>query len=127
MFFCSLAAIAFLIYSCSKTSDEVQSGNNPPPGNPGSCDTVNMHYQADVVPILSANCYSCHGTTTNSGSQGIILEGFENIKPRAENGKLIGAITHAEGFPQMPKDGPKLSDCNINKIKSWVNNGIQNN
>jgi hypothetical protein len=45
----------------------------------------------------------------------------------ADNGKLVGAITHAAGFLPMPQSAPKLSDCNINKIKDWVNRGALNN
>jgi len=120
----SLALFTFLIFSCSKKSED--NVNNPPP-NPGSCDTANMKYQTNIVPILQANCYSCHGTATNSGSNGIILEGYANLKIKAESGILIGVITHAPGFPAMPMNGTKLSDCNINKIRSWINNGILDN
>jgi mono/diheme cytochrome c family protein len=86
-----------------------------------------MKYMVDVVPILQQNCYRCHGASTNSGSSGIVLEGHGNLKPYAESGTLIGVITHAEGFAPMPGDGGKLSDCNINKIRSWIANGMQNN
>jgi hypothetical protein len=120
-----LALYALLIFSCSKTS--VEALDNNPAGNPGTCDTANMKYATNVVPILTDFCYACHGASTNSGSGGIILEGYENIRPRAISGTLLGVITHASGFPQMPKDGPKLSDCNINKIRSWINNGAQDN
>ena len=109
--------------SCSKNSEDEMLHN---PGN-NNCDTVNMKYAANVVPILQANCYRCHGTTTNSGSNGIVLEGYNNIKVRADNGELIGVITHAPGFPAMPEDAAKLSECNINIIRSWINNGAQNN
>jgi hypothetical protein len=119
-----LALNALLIFSCSKTS--VEALNNTP-GNPTTCDTVNMKYATNVVPILTDFCYACHGANTNSGSGGIILEGYENIRPRAISGTLMGVISHSAGFPQMPKDGPKLSDCNINKIRSWINNGAQDN
>ena len=121
--------IAVTIISCSKSGDDGGGNNNPPPPPPGgnNCDTANMQYTAHIVPILQANCYSCHGTTSNSGSNGIILEGYDNILPRAQNGKLLGAITHSVGFTPMPQDGPKLSDCNINKFRSWINNGMKNN
>jgi hypothetical protein len=113
--------------SCSKDSEDEMNPDPDPPGGGGNCDTTNRKYAAHVVPILSANCYSCHGTNTNSGSGGIVLEGYNNIKPKADAGTLIGVITHATGFPAMPQGGPKLSDCNINIIRSWINNGAQNN
>ena len=50
-----------LLYACSKSSEDTMNPDPDPPGG-GDCDTVNMKYAANVVPILSANCYSCHGT-----------------------------------------------------------------
>ena len=126
--FSALALISILAYACTKSTEDGGNPNpDPPPGNGNNCDTVNMEYLADVVPILQNNCYRCHGSNSNSGSLGIVLEGYNNIKPYAESGTLIGVITHAQGFVPMPQDASKLSDCNINKIRSWIANGIQNN
>ena len=58
---------------------------------------------------------------------GIVLEGYDNLKPFAESGTLLGVITHAQGFMPMPQDASKMSDCNINKIRSWIENGMPNN
>jgi hypothetical protein len=121
----SLALFSFLIIACSKSSEDTMPPA-PAPG-PGTCDTANMKYVSNVVPILQANCYSCHGTTTNSGSNGNVLEGYSNLKSRVDNGKLIGSITHASGFTPMPYLGVKMSACNINIITSWVNNGAKDN
>lgn len=123
--FSGLALLTLLTYSCSKDSEDTVTPPPPPGGN--TCDTVNMKYAANIVPILQANCYSCHGTNSNIGSNGIILEGHANILPRVTNGVLIGAITHASGFTPMPQNAAKLSDCNINKIRSWINHGAQDN
>lgn len=123
----SLALTVFMFIACSKDNEQDTDPTPDPDPVPGSCDTANMKYTANVVPILQSNCYGCHGANTNSGGNGIILEGYANIETRAKNGTLIGVITHASGFPAMPKDGPKLSECNINKIKSWVNHGAENN
>lgn len=124
----SLACIAITIFSCSKSSeDTLEPDPNPGGGGNNNCDTTDITYAADIVPILQSNCYSCHGENTNSGSMGIVLEGYDNIKPKADNGTLIGVITHAAGFPPMPKDGAKLSECNINKIRAWIDEGAQDN
>ena len=124
-----MSLIAVLGYACTKSGGTVDGGNNnpDPPGSGNNCDTANMQYMADVVPILQNNCYRCHGSSTSSGSFGIVLEGYNNLKSYAESGTLIGVITHAQGFVPMPQDGGKLSDCNINKVKSWIENGMQNN
>lgn len=127
--FISLAFFAFALYACSKSSEDnyTDPPDPPPTGGGNLCDTADMKYQANVVPILTTYCYGCHGTNTNSGSMGIVLEGYDNLKAKADNGALLGVINHASGFPAMPKDGSKLSACNIDKITSWVNNGAKNN
>jgi hypothetical protein len=91
------------------------------------CDTVNTRYLEDVVPILQANCYSCHGNGSTGGSGGILLDGYANLKPWATNGFLVGNVTHAPGFVAMPFGLPKLPDCEVNKIVDWVNRGAINN
>lgn len=123
----ALGGLALFALSCSKSSEDTMGPGPDPDPTPGNCDTANMKYAANIVPILSANCYSCHGEGSTSGSGGIQLEGYARIKPYAQNGTLIGVITHAAGFTPMPFGGGKLSDCNINKIRSWINNGIQDN
>lgn len=118
----ALAFISIVIASCSKDNEQEITENS---GGGTTCDTVNIKYATGVVPILQANCYSCHGNGVAEG--GVTLDNYNALSTRANNGTLIGVITHAAGFPQMPKNGAKLSDCNINKIRSWINNGAQNN
>ena len=94
---------------------------------PDSCDTVGMQYARDIVPILQGNCYRCHGTGNTAGSGGILLEGHENIKPYADNGKLYGNVAHLPGFVPMPYESPMLDKCTINKILDWTLQGAPNN
>jgi hypothetical protein len=126
-----LASCAFIVLfavACSKSSEDTYNEPDPPGGGGNNtCDTTGMSYQNDIVPILSANCYACHGENSNANSMGIILEGHSNILPKATSGTLLGVITHAGGFPPMPKDGSKLSDCNINKIRAWIDAGAPDN
>lgn len=120
-----LAITVVSIIGCSKTNEQTESRNNSTGGNTGTCDTVNMKYAANVQPIIQANCYSCHGNGQAEG--GISLDTYTKLKQRVDNGTLINVITHASGFQPMPKGLPKLSDCNINKIRSWVARGAPNN
>lgn len=55
-----------------------------------------------------------------------MLEGHTNLQKVAVNGRLYAAISHTGPSP-MPKGGNKLSDCDIQLIKSWIDNGILNN
>ncbi|MBX3257412.1 MAG: hypothetical protein KF862_25025 [Chitinophagaceae bacterium] len=117
--FCRSGWIVLLVIAagaCSKASEEELA---PP------CDTDNMRYSADILPIISTNCYSCHGNGTVT--EGVDLDGYANLKARADNGDLLGAVTHAAGYTPMPYNLPKLSDCDINKIKAWIRDGAPNN
>src|SRR3954468_17707083 len=105
-----------MVSSCSK-SNEADLAKDTTVG--GGCDTVNMKYATNVQPIISSYCYGCHGNGSASG--GITLDSYAKLKVQADNGNLIGVITHTAGFPAMPEGGAKLSDCNINIIKDWIN------
>lgn len=36
-------------------------------------------------------------------------------------------ITHSNGYSAMPKNGNKLSQCNIAQFKRWIDQGMPNN
>lgn len=90
-----------------------------------ACDTTAVAYSTSVVPILSASCYSCHAGTSPSG--GIRLDNHGSVAAYVGNGKLMGAITHSPGYSAMPKNAGKLSNCKINTIQKWIDDGAPNN
>lgn len=90
-----------------------------------ACDTAAVTYSMSVVPVLSANCISCHGGSTPSAA--IRLDTYAGVKQQVDNGRLLGAINQAVSYSPMPKDGTKLSNCNIAKIRIWVAAGSPNN
>ena len=91
------------------------------------CKTDSLSYSKDIVPILENYCYGCHGNGSTAGSGGILLEGYSNLIVQADNGKLVGNITHAPGFVPMPFGQPKMPDCEISKIVGWVDQGTLDN
>ena len=113
--------VLLLLISCSKTSEDKLVSSRV-----SGCDTANMQYTANVLPILQANCYSCHGNGSTDGSGGIHLDSYASLKQYADNGYLRGNITHAPGYIGMPYGLPKMDDCSINKILDWINRGAQN-
>ncbi len=90
-----------------------------------SCDTSSVTYSAKIQNIIQTNCYSCHADSA-IGSFGINLDSYANLKLYAENGELMNRITTTDPSIMMPKGGPKLADCDINKIRAWINNGTPN-
>lgn len=94
---------------------------------PAVCDTVNMSYSRDIVPILESNCYGCHGNGNTGGSGGINLQDYNTLKGYALDGRLYANITHTSETPMPPPPAPKLPECEINKILDWINQGAPNN
>jgi cytochrome c553 len=121
-----ICVIGLFITGCSKTNEEIESRNSTAGGGTTTtCDTVNMKYAANIQSIIQANCYSCHGNGNAEG--GISLDTYNKLQQRASTGLLLNVITHATGYPAMPYQKARLSDCDINKIRDWVNRGYQNN
>jgi len=117
-FYITIAGVAALLFTQSCSSDKEQL-------LAPACDTSNVTYSGTIVPILSANCYSCHAGTTPVAP--FRLDSHAAVAVQAGNGKLWGALSHSAGFVPMPKDAPKLSDCNLTKIKKWLDAGFPNN
>jgi hypothetical protein len=95
------------------------------PGN-GACDTHGVTYSGTVLPVLQGGgCLGCHSGSAPSGN--VSLDGYDNVKAAALNGKLYGTISYAAGYSPMPQGGNKLSACHINRIKAWIDAGAPNN
>ncbi len=115
-----LFVFSIVLSSCYRDVEELLYPSN------GNCDVANVTYSATVVPILQSNgCLGCHSGGAPSGN--ISLDGYNNVSAVAQSGKLFGVINHSPGFSPMPQGGNKMSTCNINKIKAWIDAGIPNN
>jgi hypothetical protein len=98
--------------------------------NPPECDTTNVTFSGTILPIITDNCKACHGSGSQQG--GVLLEDYASISaaaniPPGQYGSLYGAVSHDPGNSPMPKGGTQLSDCNIRKIKTWIDAGTPNN
>jgi hypothetical protein len=113
-----LVAVIFVLPSCKYNNQEELYPK---------CDTTAVTYTGTIVPILQSNCYRCHGTSTNTGSGGIVLQDYNILKGFAADGRLYGNAAHLPGYIPMPYDGGKLSDCDLAKLKNWVDKGYPNN
>ena len=118
LYICWLLLTLISISACYYDSEEELYGTT-------ECMTEDMSYQIDILPIIQNSCYKCHDAANNFG--GITLEGYDNLKRFADNGELVGAVTHTSGFSPMPKNEPQLPQCEVEKIEAWVLNGALNN
>jgi uncharacterized membrane protein len=102
-----------------------QGAKNNSCSNTANCDTINVTYNASVAPVLKTYCVGCHGTV--SPSAGVDLSTYAGVKVQADNGRLLGSITHAVGYKPMPSSTSKLGLCEINQIQVWITKGTLNN
>lgn len=115
-----LVSIIFVlgIPACTYNSEEELYGIS-------NCNTENMSYSNDIVPLITNNCIGCHNSNSYLGD--VNLEGHSEIVKHATNGSLVGSIKHSAGYVAMPDGSPKLDACSIAKIESWVAAGSPNN
>lgn len=89
------------------------------------CDTTNVKYSTHIKPMVQNYCQGCHSGVAPGG--GIDLSTYEGVKAIADNGKFYGSISHLSGYKPMPKNGNKLTNCQITMVKLWINQGAPQN
>ncbi len=92
-----------------------------------NCNTSTVTYTSTVKPIITQYCgfSGCHAGA--APASGIDLSTHSGLQIIALNGKLKGVINHTAGFSPMPKNGGKLTDCQISQIEKWITDGALNN
>lgn len=120
--FCLIVTFA-TVYSCFYDNEEYLY-----PRLYSSCDTTNVTFSSSVQSVLQQNCLSCHGNNTASSLGGNVkLEDYQDVKLRADDGSLLGTISHESGYSPMPKGSTKLDECTITVIEIWVNSNSPDN
>jgi hypothetical protein len=96
------------------------------PNTGANCDTSSIRFSTIINSILQKyQCSFCHSSVAPSGN--ISLATYNSVKVQVNNGRLFGAINHQPGFSPMPQGGNKMSQCDINKVKAWIDAGAPNN
>lgn len=112
--------LAILATGCYYDKEEELYPNTAP------CNTENVTYSITVAGLINSyGCLSCHAGPTPDGN--INLQGYTNVATVAKSGRLYGSISHSPGFQAMPQGGNKMSSCDINRVKAWIDAGAPNN
>ncbi|MBI3836757.1 MAG: DUF1553 domain-containing protein [Planctomycetia bacterium] len=92
-----------------------------------------VDYVRDVKPILSKNCYNCHGPLRQKS--GLRLDHLTFIRQGGDSGPAIGgksddsllvhAVSGTGGMERMPLEAKPLSDEQIATLKAWIDEGAQ--
>jgi mono/diheme cytochrome c family protein len=114
------AAIALLALACGCSYSH---GQEPSPCN----DPTPVTYAAVISPIFDAHCRECHGATVyqtlGGGNDYSTVQGIKNQSAEL----IMRSIRHDVNADPMPKGKDKLSECDIAKIKTWIDAGQPNN
>lgn len=89
------------------------------------CDTTSITFSGNVWPIVNNKCFGCHSGSNPGGN--IFLRNYADVLTVAENGKLWGAVNHQAGYSPMPKNLPKLSECELAVFRIWMEEGSLDN
>lgn len=109
----------FILSGCYYDKEEELYGALP-------CDTSNVTYAASISSIMGTyGCLSCHGNVNPSA--GIVLNNYTGVKAAVVNGSLYGSLNHSQGFAPMPQGAGKISNCDLSRIKAWIDSGAPNN
>ena len=93
-------------------------------------------FNADILPIIETNCYSCHSSTATDPERPgyAFFDDFNELKryalkPSTVNAELTtlqARLRHFE-FPGMPFKKDPLPESEIQLIESWISGGAPNN
>ncbi len=117
--FSSLFSSVFILSSCTKDSEEKKLENFR------YCKDSLVSFSANVQPILSQDCASCH--TGASAENGVELDSYIGVTTTVTPELLMDCMKHTNGAKPMPQGKPKLNDCKIATIQKWISEGMLNN
>ena len=97
-----------------------------------------IDFNQDIRPLLSDNCFQCHGPDANTRKADLRLDieadaksdllGYPAIvEGKPELSELVARITHSDPQERMPPvdSGKALSPEEIDLLGSWINQGAQ--
>jgi hypothetical protein len=93
------------------------------------CDTSpqTVTYAGVISPIFDRHCRECHATAqANIKGGGNDFGNYQAIHRYPANA-LLGTVQHAPGYDAMPKGRAKIPECDILRIKAWIDAGEPNN
>ena len=91
----------------------------------GGCSMAAVTYVGTILPIIQDRCDGCHGPNNPQG--GLDFSTWGDLNTVAGDGRLALAIQHQTGAEPMPPSGTSLSQCRIDQILTWVQDGAPNN
>lgn len=85
------------------------------------CDLSNVTFTSVVWPMMQNNCIGCHSGSNPGG--GVPITNYNDVLAMANNGTLMGSVRYETGYSPMPINN-QLSDCKIDQLQIWIDNGF---
>jgi len=104
-----------------------------------AADEVEIDFSRDILPLLSENCFQCHGPDAANREAGLRLDNREGTLAGLDSGQfgvvpgksdasaVYQRLTSDDPDERMPPSdsGKKLSAAEISRIKAWIDGGAQ--
>jgi hypothetical protein len=116
------------------------SAQTPAPAPAGAAETRRIDYNWDVRPILSDNCFRCHGPDEKSRQAGLRLDTAEGayaalrrpgtfaiVPGNPDASQMIFRVTHANAAVRMPPQTTNkvISPQQIEILRAWIAQGAE--
>ena len=125
----SLLVIPFLLAGAAllaRAADKTTAGDKS---------AVKVSYYREIRPILQANCQGCHQAAKPKGGYAMTefkrllgggdTEGAAVVPNDPAKSAMLKMITPENGEAQMPKGKPALIESEIALIKTWIQQGAE--
>lgn len=97
-----------------------------------------MSYKEDVHPILQYRCLECHQTGgPGVAYSGLNMETYEGLMKGTQFGPVVvpgnsmvsnlNVLVEGRAGIRMPHNRKRLTPCEIQILRDWVNQGAKNN
>ncbi len=117
---------------CAVVLVDVRADDRAPPASPERSPSVRFAH--DVRPILSNNCFQCHGPDENDRAAGLRLDVEEDAKRRLKSGvtaivpgdpgasAILRRVAHPSADERMPppETQKRLSTREIEILREWI-------
>jgi hypothetical protein len=94
----------------------------------------NISFSKDIAPIFELKCVSCHGNGRLDAGLDLtevsrFVDGRIVVPTAADNSVLVWTIEWRPGFPAMPPPNfsVPLTAVQIRGVKTWIDEGAENN
>jgi hypothetical protein len=101
-------------------------------------DTSLVSFKSDVMPVLQYRCLECHRADgPGVAYSGLNLESYEGLMKGTRFGPIVvpgnamvsnlNVLVEGRAGIRMPHNRKRLTPCEIQVLRNWVNQGAKNN